>query len=83
MMHQRLSTTYGLPLDRSTVELLVGAPLGTIEDVSAITLVRLDDRRRRLLYVVPWGADNEYVRKALRRNLRVWIKAQKQLAGAA
>lgn len=83
MSHERISTTYALPLDASTVDLLTGAPLGTIEDVPAIQLVRLDHRGHRLLYVVPWAKDNEYVHKALKRNLRTWIKVQKRLAGEA
>jgi hypothetical protein len=80
--HQRISTTYSLPLDPSTVALLAGAPLGSVEDVSAIQLVRLDERKSRLLYVVPWQNDNEYVHKALRRNLRTWINANKRVLAA-
>lgn len=77
--HQRLSTVYGLPLDRSTTDLLAGAPLGTIEDVGAIQFVKLDVKGSRLLYTVPYDRDNEYVHKALRRNLRTWINVQKAL----
>lgn len=76
---KRISTTYALPLDRSTADLLAGGPLGTIEDVDAIQFVKLDVRGSRLLYVVPWDRDNEYVHKALRKNLRVWINATKRL----
>ena len=78
--HSRVSTTYSLPLDRSTVDLLTNAPLGAIEDVAAIQFVRLDPRGERLIYVVPWSHDNENVHKALQRNLRVWIRALKRTA---
>lgn len=77
---ERLSTTYALRLDQSTVELLAAGPLGTIEDVSAIKYVRLDVMGSRLLYVVPCALDNEYVHKALHKKLRVWVNAIKRVA---
>lgn len=80
---ERISTTYSMPLDPSTTALLATAPLGTIEDVSAVQFVRLDVRGSRLLYVVPFKLDNEYVHKALNRKLRVWINALKRLEPAA
>ena len=79
MTAARVSTTYALALDRSTTALLASAPLGTIEDVPAIQFVRLDERGSRLIYVVPWAKDNEYVHKALQRNLRTWINALKRV----
>lgn len=83
LKHERLSTTYGLLLDPSTTELLLTAPLGTLEDVEAIQFVKLDPKRSRLLYVVPWNRDNEYVHKALRKKLRVWLNTLKRLPAAA
>ncbi len=79
MEAERISTTYALQLDRSTTDLLAKGPLGSIEDISAIQFVKLDERQSRLLYVVPWSLDNEYVHKALRKNLRAWIKAWQRL----
>ena len=70
---ERLSTTYALRLDPSTTELLASGPLGAIEDVPAIQYVRLDQKGSRLLYVVLWGKDNDYVHKALHKKLRIWI----------
>ena len=77
---ERVSTTYALKLDPSTTALLLTGPLGTIEDVPAIKFIKVDERQSRLLYVVPWNLDNEYVHKALQKNLRIWINAMKRLA---
>lgn len=83
MSHQRISTTYSLPLDQKTVDLLSDAPLGAVEDVPAIKYVKLDQRGCRLLYIVPWDLDNEYVHKALTKQLRVWIKALQRVGEQA
>lgn len=76
---QRLSTTYCLFLDSSTARLLQAAPLGPIDELDSVSMVALDPRQSRLIYTVPWARDNEYVHKALRKKLRIWINALKRL----
>jgi hypothetical protein len=82
----RFSTIYFITLDRRSVKFMAHAMQFDTSiwalSLDAITRVWLDPRNRQILYEIRDKLDNEYVHKALRKRLRVYLNELRREAKA-
>lgn len=76
----RLSTTYGIPVDPSTYKLLGNFMFSDDDDIGGTYNVRWIWHRgvATLSYTIWWEEDNDYRHKAIKRWLRDSIKLAKK-----